>query len=97
MTSDLQFSLVLHLCFKSVCNKEYMGVMISSSNSSQSTRPSGRVLWVESPSFLDFTHNNKRTDEWNFVPCHLSQMDLLTLISRMSPLRTVGQNWVLCV
>ena len=37
-----------HLSFKSVCSKEYMGVMTSSSNSSQSTRPIGRVLWVES-------------------------------------------------
>ena len=40
----------MHLSFKSVCNKENKGVicyMTSSSNSSQSTRPTGRVLWKE--------------------------------------------------
>ena len=40
----------MHLCFKSVCNKEDKGViciMTSSSNSSQSTCPVGRVLWEE--------------------------------------------------
>ena len=38
----------MHLSFKTVCNKEHKGVicnMTSSSNSSQSTRPTGRVLW----------------------------------------------------
>ena len=51
--SDLQFhSSCKHmlLSFKSVCNKEHKGVicnMTSSSNSSQSTRPVGRVLWEE--------------------------------------------------
>ena len=44
---------VMHLPFKSVCNKEveHMGVicnyMTSLSYSSQSTRPTGRVLWEE--------------------------------------------------
>ena len=40
----------IHLSFKSACNKEHMGViydMTSSSNSSQSTHPTGRVLWEE--------------------------------------------------
>ena len=40
----------MHLSFKSVCNKEHKGVicnMTSSSNSSQSTRHTGRVLWEE--------------------------------------------------
>ena len=40
----------MHLSFKSVGNKEHKGVicyMTSSSNSSQSTRPTGRVLWEE--------------------------------------------------
>ena len=52
-TSDLQFSLVLQthdMSYKSVHNKEPKGVvcyMTSSSNSSQSTRPTGRVLWEE--------------------------------------------------
>ena len=50
--SDLQFSLVpqnMHLSFKSVCNKEQKGVIcnMTSSNSTQSTRPVGRVLWEE--------------------------------------------------
>ena len=49
-----QFSLVMQthtlFSFKSVCNKEHKGVicyMTSSSNSSQSTRPTVRVLWEE--------------------------------------------------
>ena len=40
----------MHLSFKSECNKEHKGVicnMNSSSNSSQSTRPKGRVFWEE--------------------------------------------------
>ena len=50
-TSDLQFSLFLQThspSFKRICNKEHKGVicnMNSSSNSSQSTRPTGRELW----------------------------------------------------
>ena len=38
------------LTFKNICNKEHKGVicnMTSLSNSSQSTRPVGRVLWEE--------------------------------------------------
>ena len=38
----------MHMSFKSVCNKEHEGVicnMTSSSNSFQSTRPTGRVVW----------------------------------------------------
>ena len=40
----------IHLSFKSICNKEHKGVLcnMTSSNSSQSTRPIGRVLWEES-------------------------------------------------
>ena len=48
----------MHLFFKSICNKEGKGVicnMTSSSNSSQSTRPTGRVLWKNYSSFIDFT------------------------------------------
>ena len=40
----------MHLSFKSVCNKEHKGVicnMTPLSNSSQSTRPTGRVLKEE--------------------------------------------------
>ena len=41
----------MHLSFKSVCNKEHIkGVickMTSLSNSSQSTHPTGQVLWEE--------------------------------------------------
>ena len=40
----------MHLSFKSVCNKKHKGKlcnMTSSSNSSQSTGPTGRVLWEE--------------------------------------------------
>ena len=40
----------MHLSFKSVCNKDHKGVicnMTSSSYSSKSTRPTGRVLWEE--------------------------------------------------
>ena len=50
-TSDLQFSLILKthsLSFKRICNKEHQEVicnMTSSSNSSRSTRPTGRELW----------------------------------------------------
>ena len=64
----------MHLTFKSICNKEYKGVicnMTSLSNSSQITRPTGRVLWealLNYSSFLDFTRNYERTS-WIFVPC----------------------------
>ena len=47
-----------HLCFESVCNKEHKGVicnMTSSSNSSQSTRLTGRVLGKNYSSFLDLS------------------------------------------
>ena len=40
----------MHLSLKSICHKEHKGVicnMTSSSNSSQRTRPVGRVLWEE--------------------------------------------------
>ena len=40
----------MHLSFKSICNKEHKGLicnMTPSSNSSQSTRPVGRVLCEE--------------------------------------------------
>ena len=54
----------MHLSFKSVCNKEHKGVicnMTPSSNSSQSTRPTGRVLGKDYSSFPDFTHNYEWT------------------------------------
>ena len=64
----------MHLSFKSVCNKEHKGVkcyMISSSNSSKSTRPIGRVLWENYSSFLDFTRNYERASgifvPWNTI------------------------------
>ena len=50
----------MNLSFKSVCNKEHKGVicnMTSLSNSSQSIRPIGRVLWEEYLSFLIMTSN----------------------------------------
>ena len=62
----------MHLSFKSVCNKEHKGVickMTSSSNSSQSTRPVGRVLEKNYSSCLDFTCNYERTSGI-FVPCN---------------------------
>ena len=40
----------MYLSFKSVCNKEHKGVICnitSLSNSSENTRPVGRVLWEE--------------------------------------------------
>ena len=60
----------VHLSFKSVCNKEHKGViwnLTSSSNSSQSTRPTWRVLGKNYLSFLDFTRNYERTSGI-FVP-----------------------------
>ena len=60
----------MHLSFKSVCNKEHKGViynMTSSSYSSQSTHPTGRVLGKSYSSFLDFTRNYKWTSGI-FVP-----------------------------
>ena len=68
----------MHLSFKSICNKEHKWVicnMTSSSNSSQSTRPTGRVLGKNCSSFLDFTRNYERTSGI-FVPCtsHLLQL-----------------------
>ena len=61
----------MHLSFKSVCNKEHKEVICnitSSSNSFQSTRPTGRVLGKNYSSFLDFTSNYERTSGI-FVPC----------------------------
>ena len=49
---------VMHLSFKSVCNKGHKGVICnttSSSCSSQSTRPIGQLLGKNYLSFLDFT------------------------------------------
>ena len=73
-TSDLQFSLVLQthaLVLKSVCNKEHNGVICnmtkSSSNSYQSTLPTGRVLGMNYSSFLNFTRNYEQASEI-FVP-----------------------------
>ena len=46
----------MHMSFKSVCNKEYKGVicnMTSSNNSSQSARPTGQVLGKNYSSNLD--------------------------------------------
>ena len=49
----VQFSLILQthaLSFKSVCNKEHNGEICNMaflSNSSQSTRPTGQVLWED--------------------------------------------------
>ena len=60
----------MHLSFKSVCNKEHKGVisnMTSSSNSSQSTRPVGRVLWKELLVLSRF-HSLLRADKCNFCP-----------------------------
>ena len=50
----------MHLSFKNVCNKEHKGVicnMTSSSNSFQSTCPTGEVFGKNYLSFLDFTSN----------------------------------------
>ena len=58
---------LMHLFFKSVCNKERKGVicnMTSSRNSFQRTHPSGKNYL----SFLDFTRNYERTNGI-FVPC----------------------------
>ena len=57
-------SMHMHLSFKSVCNKEHKKAtcnMTSSSNSSQSTRPLGWVLWENYLSCLDFTCNYELT------------------------------------
>ena len=72
-TSDLQFSLIVQtqaLSFKRVCNKKHKGIicnMTFSSNSSKSTRPTGRVLWKELLILFRF-HSELRGDEWNFCP-----------------------------
>ena len=64
----------MYLSFTSVCNKEHKGVicnMTSSSNSSQSTRPVGRVLWEELLVLSRFhllLPRLLRADEWNFYP-----------------------------
>ena len=62
----------MHLSCICVCNKEHKGIicnMTSSSNSSQSTRPVGRVLGKKYSSFLDFTRNYEQTSGI-FVPCY---------------------------
>ena len=60
----------MHLSFKSVCIKEHKGVICnvtSSSNSSQSTRPSGRVLWEELL-VLSIFHRNYEWTRGIFCP-----------------------------
>ena len=69
----------MHLSFKSICNKEHKGVicnMTSSSNSSQSTRPTGRVLGKNYSSFLDFTRNF----------CSLYHIETNLILSQVGPL-----------
>ena len=54
-----------------ILNKEHKGVICNtttSSYSSQSTRPTGRVLGKNYSSFLDFTRNYEQMSEF-FVPC----------------------------
>ena len=56
----------MHMSFKSVCNKEHKGVicnMTSSSISSQSTCPTGQVLWEEFLVLSRFHRNYQRTSE----------------------------------
>ena len=67
----------MHLYFKSVCGVIFN--MTSLSNSSQSTRPTRRVLWEEYSSFLDFTGNYKPTSGI-FVPCFKIQSQLTFVV-----------------
>ena len=62
----------MHLSFTRVCNKEHKGFIcnMTLSNSSQSTRPTGRVLWKNYLSFLDFTGNYEQMSGI-FVPCRV--------------------------
>ena len=75
----------MHFSFKSVCNTEHKGVICditSMSYSSQSTRPTGRVLGKNYSFFLDFTLNYQRVSEI-FVPCILPfKMHEIILFSR---------------
>ena len=66
---------VMHLSFKSVCNKEHKGVICNTTSSSYFPK----ALYLQDKcfgknylSFLDFTHNYERTSGI-FVPCHISQ------------------------
>ena len=71
MTYNFQLSCKrMRLSCKSVCNKEHKGIicnMTSLSNSTQSTRPIGRVIWEELLILSRF-HWLLRRDEWNFCP-----------------------------
>ena len=79
----------MHLSFKSVCNKEHKGEICnrtSLSNSSQSTRPVGRVLGKNYLSFLDVTRNYEQTSGI-FVPCNF----LFLFIRPPPPTPTLGK------
>ena len=76
----------MHLSFKSLCNKEeHKGVICNktSSNSSQSTRPVGRVLWEELLVLSRF-HSHLQADEWNFCPL-IWQVAWLTVLKYFMP------------
>ena len=96
-TSDLQFSLILQTyspSFKRICNKEHKGVicyMTSSSNSSLSTRPTGRQLWEELL-FLSRFHFLLRADEWNFCPL-LPYIEKYVYTSQLTFLRSILSNF----
>ena len=75
----------MHLSFKSVCNKEHKGVICNSTSSfsSQSTRPTGRVLGNYYSSFLDFTRNYELTSGI-FVPCMLFDIERELFLLQLS-------------
>ena len=76
----------MHLSF----NKEHKGAicnMTSSSNSSQSTRPLGQVLWENYLSCLDFTRNYELMSGI-FVPFTVTMLSNQTLPSKSKCIRT---------
>ena len=59
----------MYFSFKSICNKEHKGVY-DFNDISQSTRPTGGVLWEVLLSILDFTHNYERRSGNFFQSTH---------------------------
>ena len=76
-------------------HKEHKGVicnLTSASNSSQSTCPTGRVLWEELLAFLDFTRNYERTS--GILSPENRKRKLLEILEH---LLFISITWIICL
>ena len=76
-----------------VSHKDFRAKLERTSSSSQSTRPTGRVLEKNYSSFLDFTHNYKQRSGI-FVPCFFH--DIIKICNSLrSAVTVVVLDWTL--